>query len=83
MYRPTVSANAQSYAASLASGRGKGCIFPPLDFVNILLNVLILFLNNKWLWNYQNDLKSLKHIKVLTLLVVLFLFSAPLLVPVA
>jgi len=42
-------------------GRPEGGIFPTLDFGNILLNVLIfLVLNNKWLWNCQNDLKQLK-----------------------
>src|SRR6218665_2038269 len=45
--------------------------FSPQDFGNVLLTVLIIFVfNNKWL--YQNDLKNIQHIKILTLLAVLF-----------
>ena len=41
-------------------GQGGICA-TPLDFGNILLNVLIiLVLNNKWLLNFQNDLRKFK-----------------------
>jgi len=59
----------------------KGVHFPP-GFWEYFLNVLVkLVFKDKWPWNYKMTLKNLKHIKILTLLAVLFLFSAPLLVP--
>jgi len=64
------------------SGGGKGHLVL-LDFGNVLLNVLIILVfNSKWLQNYQNDLKkTVKHIKILTLLRVLILvfstFASP------
>ena len=66
------------YPLSWASGRGGnggGLQMYPMDFGNVLITVLIIlvFIDNKWLWNYQNDLKNAKHIKILTLLAFLFL----------
>ena len=41
-------------------GSKRGWWQMPSGFINILLNVLIILVfNNKWLWNYQNDLKNL------------------------
>ena len=51
------------------------------DFFTKCILTIIAF-NNKWLHNYQNDLENVKHIKILTILALLFLFSTPSLVPV-
>lgn len=42
--------------------------------LGMLLNVLIIlvFHSNKWLRDYQNDLKNVKHVTILTLLAVIF-----------
>ena len=62
-------------------GMARGRICTHLDFGYVLLNVLIILVfNKKWLWNYQNDLKVVKHIKISTLSAVILLFSAALLV---
>ena len=53
-----------------------------VDFGNILLNVLIvLILRMIGYETINKTLKCLRHIEILTLLTVLFLFSAPSLVP--
>ena len=61
----------------------QGRAFYPLDFGNILLNVLImLVLTISGSEAIKRTLEDLRQIKIRTLLTVLFLFSALSLVPV-